>query len=48
MKWWLLSLGGEASHGSVVTQTLILKLAPVMYDPETGQASDVVEIDAAR
>ena len=37
VKWWLLSLGGEASRGSEVTQTLSLKLAPVMYDPETGQ-----------
>jgi hypothetical protein len=48
VKWWLLSLGGEASRGSQVTQTLHLKLAPVMYDPETGQASDVVEIDDPR
>ena len=48
VKWWLLSLGGEASRGSQVTQTLHLKLAPVMYDPETGQASDVVEIDDTR
>jgi len=48
VKWWLLSLGGEASRGSQVTQTLRLKLAPVMYDPETGQASDVVEIDDTR
>jgi hypothetical protein len=48
VKWWLLSLGGEASRGSVVTQTLHLKLAPIMYDPETGQVSDVVEIDSAR
>ena len=48
VKWWLLSLGGEASRGSVVTQTLHLKLTPVMYDPDTGQATDVVEIDAAR
>jgi len=48
VKWWLLSLGGEASRGSVVTQTLHLKLAPVMYDPDTGQATDVVEIDDAR
>jgi hypothetical protein len=48
VKWWLLSLGGEASRGSEVTQTLHLKLAPVMYDPETGQASDMVEIDDER
>jgi hypothetical protein len=48
IKWWLVSLGGEASRGSQVTQTLHLKLAPVMYDPETGQASDVVEIDDER
>lgn len=48
VKWWLLSLGGEASRGSQVTQTLRLKLAPVMYDPKTGQARDVVEIDDMR
>lgn len=48
VKWWLLSLGGEASRGSEVTQTLHLKLAPVMHDPETGRATDVVEIDSPR
>jgi hypothetical protein len=48
VKWYLLSLGGEASRGSVVTQTLVLKLSPVMYDPDTGQATEVVEIDSAR
>ena len=48
VKWYLLSLGGEASRSSAVTQTLTLKLAPVMYDPETGQAIDVVEIDDTR
>ena len=48
VKWWLLSLGGEASRESQVTQTLHLKLAPVMYDPQTGQVTDVVEIDDQR
>jgi len=48
VKWWLVSLGGEASRGSEVTQTLRLRLAPVMYDPETGHAVDVVEIDSSR
>jgi hypothetical protein len=48
VKWWLLSLGGEASRDSQVTQTLQLKLAPVMYDAETGDAVDVVEIDSPR
>jgi hypothetical protein len=48
VKWWLLSLGGEASRGSSVTQTLHLKLAPMMYDPETGRVTDVVDIDSAR
>lgn len=48
VKWWLLSLGGEASRGSAITQTLHLKLAPVMYDPTTGQAREVVEIDDKR
>lgn len=48
VKWWLLTLGGEASRGSAATQTLSLKLTPVMYDPETGQATEVVEIDDAR
>jgi hypothetical protein len=48
VRWWLLSLGGEASRSSEVTQTLHMKLAPVMYDPGTGQASDAVEIDDKR
>jgi len=48
VKWWLLSLGGEASRGSEVSQTLRLKLSPVMHDPETGHVIDVVEIDSSR
>jgi hypothetical protein len=48
VKWWLLSLGGEASRGTEVTQTLHLKLAPVMYDPVTGDATETVEIDSPR
>jgi hypothetical protein len=48
VKWWLVSLGGEASRGSVVTQTLHLKLAPVTYNPDTGEPAEVIEIDSAR
>jgi hypothetical protein len=48
VRWWILSLGAEASRSSVVTQTLQLKLAPVMYDPQTGQAFDEVQIGDAR
>jgi Trypsin-co-occurring domain 2 len=48
VRWWLLDLGGEASRASVSTQTLRLKLAPIMYDPQTGQRTDQVEIDSER
>ena len=48
VKWWLLSLGGEASRSSQVTQTLHFKLLPVMYDTKTGEARDVTEIDDTR
>jgi hypothetical protein len=45
VKWWLLDVGGGASRSAVSTQTLQLKLAPVMYDRETGERLDEVEID---
>jgi Trypsin-co-occurring domain 2 len=45
VKWWLLDVGGGASRSAMSTQTLHLKLAPVMYDPQTGQRTDEVEID---
>jgi hypothetical protein len=45
VKWWLLDVGGGASRSAVSTQTLQLKLAPVMYDQDTGQPLDQVEID---
>jgi hypothetical protein len=48
VKWWLLDVGGGASHSAVSTQTLQLKLAPVMYDPQTGDRIDEVEIDSQR
>jgi hypothetical protein len=48
VKWWLVSLSGEASRNSVATQTLHMKLTPVIYDPETGQSADLVEIDDKR
>jgi hypothetical protein len=47
IKWWLLTLGAKGSRESTATQTLTLKLAPVMYD-EDGRPVDVVEIDDAR
>jgi len=46
IKWWLVSVGGEASRGSTLTQTLSLKLAPVMYD-DNGKRVESVEIDRA-
>jgi Trypsin-co-occurring domain 2 len=45
VKWWLLDVGGGASRSAVSTHTLQLKLAPVMYDPQTGERIDEVEID---
>jgi hypothetical protein len=48
VKWWLLDVGGGASRSAVSTQTLHLKLAPVMYDPQTGQRTEEVEIDSER
>jgi Trypsin-co-occurring domain 2 len=48
VKWWLLEVGGGASRSAVSTQTLHLKLEPVMYDPATGQRLDEVEIDSQR
>jgi hypothetical protein len=48
VKWWLLDVGGGASRSAVSTQTLHLKLEPVMYDPGTGQRLDEVEIDSQR
>jgi hypothetical protein len=47
VKWWLLDVGGGASRSAVSTQTLQLKLAPVMYDPQTKERLDEVEIDRA-
>jgi hypothetical protein len=32
VKWHILTLGGEKSRENAVTQTLKLKLAPVLYD----------------
>jgi hypothetical protein len=48
VKWWLLDVGGGASRSAVSTQTLHVKLAPVMYDPQTGKRIDEVEIDSQR
>ena len=35
VKWHILTVGGERSHQSELTQTLRLKLAPVLFD-DTG------------
>ena len=43
MKWWLVSLGGEASRARKST-TLHLKLSPVCTTRNRG-GQDVVEID---
>lgn len=34
IKWWLIEAGGEASRGSVVTQTLKITLQPVLLDSQ--------------
>jgi hypothetical protein len=47
IKWWLVTLGGEASRASTATQTLSMKLVPVMYDDQ-GHEVDTVQIDSAR
>jgi Trypsin-co-occurring domain 2 len=44
IRWWLVELGGEMSRESVVTQTLKLRLDPVMYD-EQGQPTEVLIYD---
>jgi hypothetical protein len=36
VRWWLLELGGEVSHESVVTQTVKVSLEPQIFD-ENGQ-----------
>ena len=48
IRWWLVSLGGKASRGSVTTHTVRLKLAPILYDPDTGEVIEAVQIDSAR
>jgi hypothetical protein len=47
IKWWLLTLGAKGSRELTATQTLTLKLAPVMYD-DNDQLVDLVEIDDNR
>jgi Trypsin-co-occurring domain 2 len=44
VKWWLISLGGEVSRESVVTQTVKVTLEPRMFD-ERGQPLEFL-IDA--
>jgi hypothetical protein len=48
VRWWLITAGGEASRESVSTQTIRLKMAPVLHDPGTGKVIDIVEIDDVR
>lgn len=47
VRWWLFSLGGEASRSTEATQTVHMKISPVMYGPD-GQVTDTVEIDSVR
>jgi hypothetical protein len=42
VKWHILALGGERSHESTSSQTLRLRLAPVLYD-EHGKRLDAGE-----
>jgi hypothetical protein len=44
IKWWLIDAGGEASRGSVVTQTLTISLQPVLINAR-GEAVDLIISD---
>jgi Trypsin-co-occurring domain 2 len=48
VRWWIVSLGGEVSRSGVHTQTIHMKVAPVMYDPETGMETDEIQIGSSR
>jgi hypothetical protein len=49
IKWGLVALGGEASRGTAVTQTLSLKLDLLMYDEQGNPVDqDKVEISGRR
>ena len=44
IKWWLIEASGEASRGSVVTQTLKISLQPVLLNAR-GEAVDLIISD---
>ena len=48
VRWWLITAGGEASRESVSTQTIRLKMVPVLHDLDNGKVIDIVEIDDVR
>jgi Trypsin-co-occurring domain 2 len=48
IRWWLVSLGGQASRGDTATHTVRLKLSPVIHDADTGEVIETVEIDSSR
>ena len=48
IRWHVLSLGGERSHESAVTQTLRLQLAPVLFDAEGNTLAEAEQLIADR
>lgn len=40
-KWYVLTIGGEKTRQTVTTQTLKLRLTPVLFDEESNELSDV-------
>jgi hypothetical protein len=46
IKWHLLSLGGERSKETVATQTIKLRLAPVLFDAGGKQLPDAEQLVA--
>lgn len=43
VKWWLVSVGGERSRETVVTQTLKLTLEPVLVDEQGQQVEFLID-----
>jgi len=41
VKWYVMTLGGEKTNETVTTQTLKLRLTPVLFDEEGNELSDV-------
>jgi hypothetical protein len=48
IKWHVLALGGERSHETTATQTLKLRLAPVLYDEHGIKLPDADQLISGR